>query len=62
MLPFVWATAENPDAIEVALDADSTSSTLESLIEQDDVRLFRMGWVTHTRVLVYVLTEGNATV
>ena len=62
VLPFVWATAEDPDAVEVALDADSTSSTLESLIEQDDARLFRMEWVTHTRVLVYVLTEGNATV
>lgn len=45
-----------------ALDADSSVDEVELLIEQDDTGLFRRGWVAHTRILVYVLTEGDATV
>jgi predicted DNA binding protein len=62
VLPFVWATGEDLERVEAALETDPSVEDVESLIEQDDARLFRMEWVTHTRVLVYVLTEGNATV
>lgn len=62
VLPFVWATADDLDEVERALDADPSVKDVEALIEQDDTRLFRMEWVSHTRILIYVLTEGNATV
>ncbi|PSP40994.1 hypothetical protein BRC68_16125, partial [Halobacteriales archaeon QH_6_64_20] len=59
VLPFVWATADDLDEVERALDADPSVEDVEALTEQDDARLFRMEWVGHTRILIYVLTEGN---
>jgi hypothetical protein len=62
VLPSVWATGEDLDAIEAAIEAGSSVERAELLIEQDEARLFRTEWVAHTRILMYVLTEGTASI
>ena len=40
VLPSVWATGEDLDAIEAAIEAGSSVERAELLIEQDEARLF----------------------
>jgi predicted DNA binding protein len=62
VLPFVWATADDSDTMDAALTADPSVENIETLYEHEEDRLYRMEWTTRVRVLIYILTEGNATV
>lgn len=62
VLPFVWATAGDPHTIDAALTADHSVDNVETLYEHENDRLYRMEWVTRVCVLIYILTEGNATI
>lgn len=62
VLPFVWVTHDDADALTEALDADSTTADVEVLTDLDGERLYRMEWVDRIDALVYALVEEEGTV
>lgn len=62
ILPFVWATYDDPEALTQALDDDPTTAGVEVLVDLDGERLYRMVWVDRIDALVYALIEEKGTV
>lgn len=61
-IPYLWAMYGDNEALERALDADPTIEDVELLERFSGEYLFKMRWVYKIRVLVHVLTEGEATI
>ena len=62
VMPFIWATADDPDALDEALQDDSSIENLELLSDLSDERLYRMDWTDQIRVVVHILVEEDATI
>ena len=62
VLPFIWATAPDRDALEAAFEADESVANVELLSDLDDEWLYRMEWVSHVQFVVHALLEEQATV
>jgi predicted DNA binding protein len=62
IIPFVWVSHENIEAVHQALEGDATTANIEVLTDLDGERLYRMEWVDRIDALVYVLVEENGTV
>lgn len=62
IIPFVWVTHENIEAVHQALEADATTANIEILADLDSERLYRMEWVDRIAALVYALVEEDGTV
>lgn len=62
VLPFVWATAPDRDALEAAFEADRSVENVELLSALDDEWLYRMEWISHVQFVVHALLEEQATV
>lgn len=62
VMPFVWATADNLEALEAALDGDDTVEDVVRLSEFDDEWLYRMQWVGRIDLVAHALLEHDATV
>lgn len=62
VMPFVWASASDREALEAAFEADPSVAEVEMLSDLDDEWLYRMEWVSHVQFVVHVLLEEQATV
>ena len=62
VMPFLWATADDPDELPEALQADPSTENVEVLAEMDEEYLFRLEWTTHTRMILHVIVEEEGTI
>ncbi|EMA45449.1 helix-turn-helix domain-containing protein [Halococcus saccharolyticus] len=62
VMPFVWATAPDRDALEAAFADDSSVANVERLSDLDDEWLYRMEWVSQVQFVVHAITEEGATI
>lgn len=62
VMPFVWATAPDRDALEAAFTDDSSVANVERLSDLDDEWLYRMEWVSQVQFVVHAITEEGATI
>lgn len=62
VIPFLVARAPDQDALNDALEADSSVANVSLLADSDDEWLYRMEWVADIRILVHVLLEENGTI
>ena len=62
ILPFIWVTYDDAEALTRALEDDPTTADVEVLVDLDGERLYRMEWVNRIDALVYVLVEEEGTV
>ncbi|WP_331233793.1 helix-turn-helix domain-containing protein [Natronorarus salvus] len=62
LMPFVWISADDLDAIERALAEDRTIADHEVIADLEDERLYRMEWIEDVLVIVHILTEEEGTV
>ncbi|WP_254537824.1 bacterio-opsin activator domain-containing protein [Halomarina litorea] len=62
VMPFLWATADDFDALDQALDADPSVEDVTHVSEFEDERLYRMAWVDRIELVSHALLEEDATV
>lgn len=62
VMPFIWASAPDRDALEDAFAADPSIENVERLSDLDGEWLYRMDWIAHVQFVVHALTEERATV
>ncbi|WP_266077046.1 helix-turn-helix domain-containing protein [Haladaptatus caseinilyticus] len=62
VLPYIWATADDFDALNDALENDPSVDELRILEDLGDERLYRMNWVDQIRVVIHILIEEEATI
>lgn len=61
LMPYIWASASDLDALHEALQADSSTEDVTRLATGDGRSLYQMTWRAHMRVIVYVLVEEQGT-
>ncbi len=62
LMPFVWLTADDFEAVDTALEADSTIKSCELVSRVDGDRLYRMEWVSAIEMVVHILLEEEGTI
>jgi len=62
VMPFLWATADDLDALPPALEADPSTENVEVLSDLDGELLFRLEWTAQIRVILHVIVEERGTV
>ena len=62
VMPFIWASAPDRDALEEAFESDPSVENVERLSDLDGEWLYRMEWISHVQFIVHALTEEEATV
>lgn len=62
VMPFVWATADEPDRLPEAVHDDPTTDEAEVLADVGGEYLFRFDWSAATRLPLRVIVEGDGTV
>jgi hypothetical protein len=62
VMPFLWATAEDFDALDAALEADPSVEDVTYVSEFENERLYRMAWVDRIALVSHALVEQDATV
>lgn len=60
VMPFVWVTGDDLDAIVSTIQNDDSVEDVEVLAHLDDECLVRMGWMAHIRIVLYILLEEDA--
>jgi len=60
-MPFLRAMAPDPDALEAALRADTTTDTVRRFSRGDERRLYRIDWQPRARSLLGTLVEDDGT-
>ena len=62
IIPFVWVSHENIEAVHQVLAEDPSTANIEVLTDLDGERLYRMEWIDRIDALVYVLVEEDGTI
>lgn len=62
VLPFVWATADDQEALQELLSEDPSVESSTLLSDMDEAWLYRMEWVERVRLVTHVLLEHEAAV
>lgn len=62
VMPFVWATGDDGDAIRATLEADPTVDNLRLLASLDGEWLYQMDWIDKIETLIRILVEEEGTV
>ncbi|WP_248515805.1 helix-turn-helix domain-containing protein [Salinarchaeum laminariae] len=62
ILPLLWVRSRENDAVEAALEADPTVDAVNCLSLFEAEALYQMQWVDHVRLLLHMITNGEATV
>lgn len=62
VMPFLWGAAEDLDELADAVEADSSTENVEILAELEEEYLFRMEWMAHIRVILYIVLEEEGTI
>lgn len=61
-MPFLWAAAPEPDALDAALRADATTDTVQVVTRTDGRRLYRIQWRPRTCAFLRTLVESDGSV
>lgn len=61
VVPFLWISAPDMDELHETLEADSSTSEVERLLEQDDRSLYHVSWQARIRVVIYLLGIEDGT-
>lgn len=59
--PFIWFSADEMDELSETLEADSSTSEVERLLERDDRCLYHITWQAEIRILVHLLGIEDGT-
>ncbi|HET7324318.1 MAG TPA: bacterio-opsin activator domain-containing protein [Halococcus sp.] len=62
IMPYVWVSGTDRDAIENALQNDPSVEDVELISEQEHRWLYQMSWVSQIRSLIQMLVEEDSTV
>ena len=62
VLPFVWATADDQDALKATMEADPSVESLTLLSDYDETWLYRMEWIDRVQLVTHILLEHEAAV
>jgi predicted DNA binding protein len=62
LMPLMWVTAEDFDAVDEAFEFDTSIESAERLSIVGDDQLYRMAWVESTEMVAGVLVEEEGTV
>lgn len=62
ILPLLWVRSADGDDVETALRADPTVDAVNCLSTFDEETLYQMQWVDHVRLLLHMITNGEATI
>jgi predicted DNA binding protein len=62
VMPLVWVTRADLDAVDDALENDPSVEDLELLSDLSDERLYQMKWVEQIDTLIEILVEENGTI
>lgn len=62
VLPFVWATADDQDALQNLLKEDTSVERSTLLSDIDEAWLYRMEWVERIKLVTHILLEHEAAV
>ncbi|WP_460919002.1 helix-turn-helix domain-containing protein [Salinarchaeum chitinilyticum] len=62
ILPLLWVRSADGDEVEAALRADPTVDAVNCLSAFDEELLYQMQWVDHVRLLLHMITNGEATI
>lgn len=62
IMPYVWVSGTDRDAIEDALQDDPSVEDAKLISEQDHRWLYQMSWVSQIRSLIQMLVEEDSTV
>jgi len=62
IMPLLWVRGTDPETIEDALAADPSVDEVTRLSTFDDEYLYEMEWIDHVRLLLHMLTNGEATI
>jgi predicted DNA binding protein len=60
--PYFWASGDDHEMFEAALDDDPTVADVITVEEHDDERLYQVGWRRNARGIVYAVSEVGATI
>lgn len=61
-MSFVWVAAEDFEAFEDALAADSSVSSFSSVADCDNERLYRMHWAAEAEAVVRLVLKGDGAI
>lgn len=61
VMPFLWGSAAEQDALYAALEADTTTEGVQRLAGTDDRSLYQVEWDGGIETVVSVLVEGEGT-
>ncbi|KZN26435.1 DNA-binding protein [Haladaptatus sp. R4] len=62
VMPYLWVSADDMDALDSALREDRSVEELTLIEDLDDERLYRMHWVDQIHVVIHILVEEQATI
>ena len=62
VMPLLWVHGTDHDRIDAALREDPTTDEVSLLTDLDEERLYRLTWSDRVQLLVWMLTNGNATI
>lgn len=62
IMPLVWVTRADLEAVDEALEDDPSVEDLELLSDLGDERLYQMEWIEQIDTLIEILVEENGTV
>lgn len=62
IMPLVWVTRADFDALDAALEEDPSVDEIELVSDLEDERLYQMGWVEQIDTLIEILVEERGTV
>ncbi|WP_233203976.1 helix-turn-helix domain-containing protein [Halegenticoccus soli] len=62
VMPFVWVSGADGDAIASALESDPSVENLQLLADLGDERLYRMDWVDKIQTLIRILVDEEGTI
>ena len=62
VMPLAWARADDPGALDAALDEDPTVESVSLLAEFEEERLYRMNWIERVQLIIHMITNSDATI
>lgn len=62
ILPLLWVRHADRERVDAALEGDPTVETVDCLTAFEDEYLYRMEWTGDVRLLLHMLTNGEATI
>lgn len=62
VMPLLWASNADPDALTAALESDPSTDGVELVSQLNDESLYRMTWTARARIVTHVLVEERGAI